>query len=56
MRTNKNVLLSSLESRVASLKVELGVIKVCATSDEGDLVLQQFLAEIKDEDKEHVPS
>ena len=50
----KSLLLSSLESRVANLKVELGVIKVCATSDEGDLVLQQFLAEIKDEDVGHL--
>ena len=49
--TDKNALLSSLESRVANLKVELDVIKVCETHDEGDLVLKQFLVEIKDEDK-----
>ena len=49
--TNKNVLLSSLESRVANLKVELDIRKVCETCDEGDLVLKQFLVEIKDEDK-----
>ena len=49
--TNKNILLSSLESRVANLKVELDIRKVCETHDEGDLVLKQFLVEIKDEDK-----
>ena len=27
---------------------------MCDTSDEGDLILQKFLAEIKDEDKEHL--
>ena len=51
---NKNVLLSSIESRVDNLKVELGINKVCDTSDKGTLVLQQFLAEIKDQDKEHL--
>ena len=48
------MLLSSVESRVANLKVELIFSKVYDTSDEGDLVLQKFLAEIKDEDKDHV--
>ena len=49
--TNKNVLLSRLEYRVANIKEELGIRKVCETSDEGNLVLNKFLVEIKDEDK-----
>ena len=38
--TNKNVLMSSLESRVANVKVDLSISKVCDTSDEGDLIMQ----------------
>ena len=52
--TNENVLLPSVKYRVANIKVELIIIKVCEKSDEGDLVLQQFLVEIKDEDKEDI--
>ena len=48
------MLLPSVKYRVANIKVELIIIKVCEKSDEGDLVLQQFLVEIKDEDKEDI--
>ena len=54
MPANKNVLISSIESRVDNLKVEIIIRNVCDTYDEGDLFLQQFLAEIKDEVKDHV--
>ena len=45
------MLLSRLEYRVANIKEELGIRKMCETSDEGNLVLNKFLVEIKDEDK-----
>ena len=49
---DKQTLLSNLESRVADLKAELEVESKEVSEDEGDLDLQHFLAEIKDEDKE----
>ena len=51
---DKSVLLSSIESWEANLKSELVAEAKDSTGDEGDLDLQQFLSEIKDEDKEHV--
>ena len=51
---DKNALLSSLESRVANLNAELEVEYKDITGDEGDLDLQQFLLENKDECKEHL--
>ena len=52
--TKKYTLLSSLEYRVDNLKLELGISKVCDTSNEGDFIMQKLLAEIKDQDKEHL--
>ena len=46
------MLLSSLESWASDLKAELGVEEKDSTGDEGDLDLQKFLTEIKNEDKE----
>ena len=51
---DKSVLLSSLESWVSDLKAELGAEDKDITGDEGDLYLQQFLAEIKEEDKDNL--
>ena len=49
---DKNALLSSLVSRVDDLRAELGVEYKVNAGDESDLDLQQFLAGIKEEDKE----
>ena len=49
---DESALLSSLESRAADLKAELEVESKDVTEDKVNLDLQQFLAEIKDEDKE----
>ena len=46
--------MSSLEYRAADLKAELDIGKVSCVRDEGDLDLQQFFAEIKNEDKENL--
>ena len=42
---------SSVESRISELKAELGTSKVGNVPDEGDMVLQKFLVEIKCKDK-----
>ena len=49
--TGKNSLLSILESRVADVKVQLGISKAHGASDEGGLDLHQLFVEIKDDDK-----
>ena len=49
---DKTTLLSSLVSRVADLKAKLGAEDKVTSGDEGNLGLQQFLAEIKEKYKE----
>ena len=49
---DNSAFLSNLESRVSNLKSGLELEAKDVTRDEGDLDLQHFLAEIKDEDKE----